>query len=119
MSVEVRGNNCKLWIKEREGRDGDKWYSYSIGVSKKDMNGSYINAYQDVAFTRNAGLTSDIKNGTTFDFEGWMSVKVFKDREGKEVRRPIIMINKANFKYDRSEVQSDSFEALDEDVPFN
>ena len=118
MSVDVRGNNCKLWIKEREGRDGDKWYSYSIGVSKKDLNGSYINAYQDVAFTRNAGLTSDIKNGTTFDFEGWMSVKVYKDREGKEVRKPVITINKTNLDNIADEELPDSFDQLDEDVPF-
>lgn len=121
MGVDVKGTNCKLWIKEHEGKDGNKWNSYSISVSRKDMNGSYVTAYQDVTFTRNAGLTEDIPNGTVFDFEGWMSTRTRKDREGKERNYPVITINKARFEYDPEasrESYNDSFEQLDEDVPF-
>ena len=99
MGVDVKGTNCKLWIKEHEGKDGNKWNSYSISVSRKDMNGSYVTAYQDVTFTRNAG----------------------KDKEGKERNYPVITINKARFEYDPEasrESYNDSFEQLDEDVPF-
>lgn len=121
MSIEVKGKNCKLWIKEHEGKDGNKWNTYSIGVSRKDLNGSYVNAYQDVTFTRNAGLTSDIPNGTLFDFEGWMSVKTRKDRDGNSRNYPVITVNKANFQYDpqaAAESYQDSFEQLDSDIPF-
>lgn len=121
MSIDVTGKNCKLWINEHKKQNGDVWHTYTIGVSKKDQNGQYVNAYQDVQFTKNVDPTR-IPNGTTFDFEGWLSVKVYRDKDGKEVRRPIIMINKANFQYDpkaAAESYQDSFEGLDEDVPFN
>lgn len=121
MSIDVKGTNCKLWIKEHDGKDGNKWRTYSIGVSRKDMNGNYINAYQDVMFTRNAGFDEKIPNGTVFDFEGWMSVKTRKDRDGKERNYPIITINKAKFEYDpqaERESYRDSFETLSEDIPF-
>ena len=120
MSIDVTGKNCKLWIKEHEGRDNRKWNSYSIGVSKKDMSGTYINAYQDVTFTRNVDV-SNIPNGTLFDFEGWMSAKTRKDKDGNSRNYPVITINKANFRYDpkaSAESYQDSFESLEEDIPF-
>ena len=121
MSIDVTGKNCKLWIKEHESKDGRKWNSYSIGVSKKDMSGTYINAYQDVTFTRSSGISDRIPNGTLFDFEGWLSPKAYKARDGKEATKTVIVINKARFKYDQqaaAESYNDSFEGLDEDVPF-
>ena len=118
MGIEVSGKNCKLWISHHKGSNGNEWDSYSVGVSRKDQDGQYINAYQDVAFTRNAGMNENVKNGTTFDFEGWMSVKVYKDREGKEVRKPVITINKTNLDSIADEELPDSFDQLDEDVPF-
>ena len=47
-----------------------------------------------------------------------MSVKVYKDREGKEVRKPVITINKTNLDSIADEELPDSFDQLDEDVPF-
>lgn len=121
MSIDVTGKNCKLWIKEHEGKDGNKWNTYSVGVSRKDMNGTYINAYQDVTFTRSSGISDRIPNGTLFDFEGWMSVKTRKDKDGTSRNYPVITISKANFHYDpkaAAESYSDSFDAIMEDVPF-
>ena len=125
MSIDVTGKNCKLWIPDHKREDGSVWHTYTVGVSKKDMDGHWVNAYQDILFTKNAGFSDDIPNGTVFDFEGWMSVKTYKDRDGKEVRRPVIMVNKANFEYDRGQARADSYEQLDgfeqasDDIPFN
>ena len=121
MSIDINGKNCKLWVNEHKKQNGDLWFTYTVGVSRKDQNGQYVNAYQDVQFTKNAD-PAGIPNGTTFDFEGWLSVKVYRDKDGKEVRRPIIMINRASFNYSpeaAGESYADSFEALAEDVPFN
>ena len=117
MSINVDGKNCKLWISEHQKQNGDKWFSYSIGVSKKDMTGNWSRAYQDVQFTKNAD-PSGVPNGTIFDFKGWMSVRTYKDKDGKEVNKPIIVINEASFDYNPVVDQMDSFEALDENVPF-
>ena len=120
-NIDVSGKNCKLWIKEHEKQDGSKWCTYTIGVSRKDANGTYTNAYQDVTFTRNAGITSDVPNGVLFDLEGWMSVRSRRDREGNSRNYPVITINRADFHYDPTPANGnyeDSFEALEEDVPF-
>lgn len=114
MGIDVKGKNCKLWIKEREGRNG-AWKTYSVSVSRKDQSGQYINSYQDVSFTKNVDV-SDIPNGTVFDFEGWLTPKTFKDRDGNEVRRTIIMINKASFEL--SDGYGDSFAEAEGDIPF-
>ena len=106
MSINVKGENCKLWINERNGKNG-KFKSYSIGVSRKDMNtGEWIRGYQDVTFTKNVDVNG-IENGTTFDFEGWMSTRTAKDSEGKSYQKPVIMINKASFQGARSGHSSD------------
>ena len=120
MSVDVKGTNCKLWIKAHEGKNGNKWNTYTVGVSSKDMDGQYINAYQDVKFTRSSGFDETIANGTIFDFEGWMSAKTRKDKDGKSTNYPIIVINKAVFKNNPNAKfdSGDSFEQLDEDCPF-
>lgn len=115
MSIDVQGKNCRLWIKKHESKNGE-WNSYTVGVSKKDMDGNYMNAYQDVQFTRNANLPEDVQNGAFFDFEGWMGVKTRKDRDGKETKFPVIVINKASFR--EREEYTDSFAQVDADIPF-
>lgn len=118
MSIDVKGSNCKLWFNERESKDGGTWKTYTVSVSKRDKTGNWVRAYQDVMFTRDVDA-SDVPNGSTFDFEGWMSVKSYRDRDGKEVCRPVLMINKAIFPdMQHSDGPADSFEQVDEDVPF-
>lgn len=114
MGVDVKGTNCKLWISTHSGSNGE-FNTFSVGVSNKDMDGNYINAYQDVVFTRNSGISPDIKNGTVFDFEGWMSARTRKSKDGREYTKPVIVIKKANFRTDDVE---DNYTELDEDIPF-
>ena len=118
MGIEVKGTNCKLWVKEHDGQNGP-WRSYTIGVSKKDMDGNWAKAYQEASFTKNVEGVDKVPNGTVFDFEGWMSVRVGRDRDGKVVNRPIVMVNKAKFEYNEDFDAGDSYEQLEEDVPFN
>ena len=47
-----------------------------------------------------------------------MSVRVGRDRDGKVVNRPIVMVNKAKFEYNEDFDAGDSYEQLEEDVPF-
>ena len=119
--INVKGEDCKLWVNEHKKQNGDVWYSYTTTVSKKDMTGNWVRSYQDITFTKNADPTG-IPNGTEFDFEGWLSPRPYKTRDGKEATKTVIVINKASFKYNpqaAAESYNDSFEGLDEDVPFN
>lgn len=114
MSIDVNAKNVKLWKNEHEGRKGT-WYSYSISVSKKMKDGSYKNKGMKV-YPKN-GLPKDLPNGASCDIEGFLTLEVWEGRDG-EVVTPMIFANTIKFHDYESQDYGDSFEALDEDVPF-
>lgn len=120
--MEVKANNAKIWRKEIEGKNGT-FYRYSTGVSSKTQDGNYINAYIDVMFSKKSGAPEKIKNGITCDFEGFMGAKQYKDKEGKIVTVPQIIIMWVNFQEAAEDIVTeenveDNFEQAEEDIPF-
>ena len=115
MGIDVKANNVKLWKNEHEGRKG-KWYTYSISVSKKMKDGSYKN--KGIKVYPAEGLPRELPNGATCDIEGFMTLDVFEGRDG-EVMNPMIYAKTIKFRDYESQNLGDSFEELDEDVPFN
>ena len=113
MSINVECKNVKLWKNEHEGRKG-KFYTYSVSVSKKQKDGSYKNKGMKV-YPKD-GLPNDLPNGATCDIEGFLTLDVYTGRDG-EVATPMIYAN--NIKFHDIDLDLDSFEQLDEDVPFN
>lgn len=121
MGVEIKGTNCKIWKREHEKKDGSKWFSYTVGISRKNMDGTWINGYQKVEFSRNSGAPEIIPNGATCDFEGFMTVKPpYKDKEGREIKESVIMITRVEFEDlgTPGDDDLDSFEQLDSEIPF-
>lgn len=43
------------------------WTSYSMGISSKKQDGTWINAYQPIRFKKNV----TVENGTDIDFRGF------------------------------------------------
>lgn len=111
MSMDVTGKGVRLWISEREKRDGTKWYEYNVGCSKKRQDGSYANAYMKVKFDREIIIPDGLPNGTQMDFDGFMTADVYPTRDG-EVKKPMIYITSAKF-HDLA-----GYEEVEEDVPF-
>lgn len=111
MSINIEANNVKLWKNEREGRKG-KFYTYSISNSKKMKDGTYKNKGIKVIYPQ--GLPNELPNGATCDIKGFLTLDVWEGRDG-EVANHAIFAQEIKF-HDLDDV--DSFEQLDEDVPF-
>lgn len=110
--LNISGDNIKLWVNEHDGSNG-KWNSYSISVGKKDESGSWLNKPVKFYIKKDIEVPEGLKSGDLIDFEGFPTLDVYRGKDGQEHREIMIVAQKVNFKrYD------DSFEQLDEDVPF-
>lgn len=109
--MEVSAKNAKIWRKDIEGKNGT-FHKYSVSVSKKTQDGKYVNAYIPVVFSKKADAPDKIENGALCDFEGFMSVESYTDREGITRNTPQIVIMSAVF-------EGDGFEQAEDEIPFN
>ena len=109
--MNVSEKNAKIWRKDIEGKNGT-FYRYSVSVSKKTQDGKYVNAYIPVVFSKKSDAPEKIDNGALCDFEGFMSVESYTDREGVTRNTPQIVIMSALF-------EEDGFEQAEDEIPFN
>ena len=109
--MDVSAKNAKIWRKDIEGKNGT-FHKYSVSVSKKTQDGKYVNAYIPVVFSKKADAPDKIENGALCDFEGFMSVESYTDREGNTRNTPQIVIMSALF-------EEDGFAQAEEEIPFN
>lgn len=123
--MNVSGEDTRVWVNEHQRQDGTKWLDYSLGISKKTESGDYVNAYMKVRFAKSVKAPEGLQNGTKMDYEGFITVDSYTDKDGKEVRRPMVMITKADFdiepKYNPSQVSEEQiagFSAAEDDIPF-
>ena len=65
MFVNIEGKG-RVFAKERDG-----WTSYTLGVSSKDKDGKWKNAYQPIRFK--SGV--NVPNGTDIEFKAFPTVK--------------------------------------------
>lgn len=108
--MDVSAKNAKIWRKDIEGKNGT-FHKYSVSVSKKTQDGKYVNAYIPVVFSKKADAPEKIENGALCDFEGFMSVESYTDREGNTRNTPQIVIMSALF-------EEDGFAQAEADIPF-
>ena len=117
MGINVKAERVKIWRKDIEGKKGT-FYRYTAGVSTK-VDDKRVNAYMPVRFTKKSGAPQKIENGATCDFEGFMGVESYTDREGKAINTPMVWIMSVQFEGNVGEdIEDDNYEQLSEDVPF-
>lgn len=121
--MDVSGNDVRLWINEREGRDGAKWNDYSVSISKKKDDGSdqFDNVYLKVRFAKSVQIPAGIQNGELMTFDGFMTIDKYTNRDGNEVKRPMVMITRADFGAKHpapAQEEVDGFTAAEDDIPF-
>ncbi len=118
--INVEAENVRLWINEHTKNDGSKWFSYSISTSSKDQEGGYINKALEVKMTRDVEIPSDLTNGALVTIRGSLSNRAFPGADGK--RRVEHLLWARELEYDKphepSGEKADSFEQLEEDMPF-
>ena len=108
--MEVSAKKAKIWRKDIEGKNGT-FHKYTVSVSKKNQDGKYVNAYIPVVFSKKADAPEKIENGALCDFEGFMSVESYTDRDGNVRNSPQIVIMSALF-------EEDGFEQAEAEIPF-
>lgn len=109
--IDVKADKVKIWRKDYQGKNGE-FYKYTAGVSRKNDDGTYVNTYIPIRFSRKSGAPEKIENGTMCAFEGFLSVESYKDKDGNERNQPMIVAMSAKFDGE------DSFEQLEEELPF-
>ena len=116
--MNISEKNARIWRKDIESRKGT-FYRYSVGVSKKADDGSYITAYMPIRFTKNAHMPEKITNGAKCDFSGFLSVDTYTDKNGEEVKQIVIIAMNARLTEADDPTQDvDSFEEAEDDIPF-
>ena len=122
--MDVRGENTRVWVNERQRRDGGKWFDYSIGVSKKKEDDSYTTVYLKARFTKDVDVPDPMPNGTKMDWAGFMSVDEYTDKDGNEVKKPMVVVTEARFEMalprrtEEDAMDPTGFDAVEEDIPF-
>ena len=112
--MEVSAKKAKLWRKDIQGKNG-VFHKYTVGISKKTQDGKFVNAYMPVVFSRKAEAPDEIPNGALCDFEGFMSVESYTDRDGNARNTPQIVIMSVEF--DDPTIGT-SFEEAESEIPF-
>jgi len=110
--MNVSEKKAKIWRKDIQGRNGE-FYRYSVGVRGKNKDGKDVNAYIPIRFSKKCDVPEKIENGATCAIEGFMSVESYTDKDGNERNQPMIIVMSAKFE------DADSFEQIEEDIPFN
>ncbi len=112
--MDVSEKKAKIWRNDYEGKNGT-FHRYKVGVSKKNDDGSFVNAYIPIRFTKRSGAPEKIENGALCSFSGFMSVESYKDKDGKEHNAPIIIAMEVMFEGDQD---ADNFTQADVEIPF-
>lgn len=116
--MNVSEKNARVWRKDIEGKNGT-FYRYTVGISKKLEDGSYLTAYMPIRFTKRANMPEKIENGAKVDFSGFLSVDPYLDKEGHEVRQIIIVAMNATLTDGGDPSEGvDSFAEAETDIPF-
>ena len=117
--INVEAENVRLWINEHKRDDGSTWNSYSISTSSKDQEGGYINKSLEVRMTRDVEIPADLKNGALVTIRGSLSNRAFTVNGDRRVEH-MFWAREVDFEkpYEPKGEKADSFEQLQEDMPF-
>lgn len=119
--INVEAENVRLWVNAHERPDGTKWYTYSISTSSKNEAGDYVNKSLKVKMTRDVQIPTDIANGELVTIRGSLSNETFMDRNGEKRVEHLLWAREVDFEnrqLPRESEPADSYEALEEDLPF-
>ena len=121
MSINVEAENVRLWVNDHQRDDGGKWSSYSISTSSKGPDGNYINKGLEVRMRREVVLPEDLTNGELVTIRGTLSNRSFPTKDGQRTEH-MLWAHEIEFENRQKPLPksepADSFEAMEEDIPF-
>ena len=116
--MDVSAKGAKVWRKDVEGRNGT-FYRYTVSISSKREDGSWASKYMPIRFAKKANMPEKIPNGAKCDFSGFLSVYEYRDEDGNTRKSFQIIAMRATLTDAGDPTEDvDSFEQLEEDIPF-
>lgn len=120
--INVEAENVRLWVNPHERPDGSKWFTYSISTSSKDQDGNYVNKALEVKMRKEVVLPADLMNGENVTIRGSLSNRSYTGKDGEKRTDHILWAHEVDFEGRQEPLPqsgpTDSFEQLDEEVPF-
>lgn len=119
--INVEAENVRLWVNVHQRPDGSKWNTYAISTSSKTESGDYVNKSLKVKMTRDVQIPEDIINGELVSIKGSLSNETFMDKNGEKRVEHLLWAREVTFdnrQAPRKSESADSFESLEEDLPF-
>lgn len=116
--MDISAKNTKVWRKDIEGKNGT-FYRYTVSVSSKREDGSWVNKYMPIKFAKAANMPEKIENGARCDYSGFLSVEEHPSKDGERVTEFVIIAMRAVLTDGGDPTEGvDSYEQLAEDLPF-
>ena len=115
--LDIKGNKHKLWVDVHEGKNG-KFKTYSTSISKKTMDGKYINKSIKLFFSRDIDVPNYLSNGCLISFEGFPTLDVYTAKDGTERREVAIFVTKLDWWESGGDDDEDCFTEAEEEIPF-
>ena len=119
--LDINFENVRLWVNVHQRPDGSKWNTYAVSTSSKNEAGDYVNKSLKVKMTKNVQIPEDIINGEMVTIRGFLSNETYMDKNGERRIEHIAVAQEVDFesrKAPRKSESADSFDALEEDLPF-
>lgn len=119
--IDVNAENVRLWVNVHQKPDGSKWNTYAISTSSKTESGDYVNKSLKVKMTRDVEIPADIANGELVTIRGSLSNETFMDKSGEKRVEHLLWAREVDFMNrlgSHDSEPADSFDALEEDMPF-
>ena len=85
--MQVSGETM-IFRNEHDSANG-KWYSYSAGISSKEMDGTWTSDYIDAKFRKEVVLENKTKINIK---EGYLKTRKYTDKNGVEQKRKYILV---------------------------
>lgn len=119
--LDINFENVRLWVNAHQRPDGSKWNTYAVSTSSKNEAGDYVNKSLKVKMTKNVQIPEDIVNGELVTIRGFLSNETYMDKNGERRVEHIAVAQEVDFMNRlgaRDPEPADSFDALEEDMPF-
>ena len=119
--INVEAENVRLWVNAHERPDGSRWNTYAISSSSKTEAGDYVNKSLKVKMTRDVEIPTDLANGEVATIRGFLSNETFMSKTGEKRTEHVLVAREVDFMNRlgiRETGPADSFDALEEDMPF-
>lgn len=121
----IKAENVKLWVNEHTKKDGSKFKTYAVSVSRKNEDGETTYKSVKLFISRKVDIPANIQSGTEVSFSGFPTIDSYTNKDGKEVSEIAFMATQMDFGNTGNnaapaepEAMPEGYAEIDDDFPF-